>query len=74
MTPEQFYDPDKMQQAEVIREGKHIADRQDNEHNILLYKIDDLYVEVFYSREHSYIEEFNPLKNNESHADYFPAN
>jgi len=39
MTPEQFYDPDEMQQAEVIREGKHIADRQDNEHNILLYKI-----------------------------------
>jgi len=74
MTPKQFYDPDEMQQAEVIREGKHIAHRQENEHHILLYKIDDLYVEVFYSREHSCITEFNPLKNNESHADYFPAN
>ena len=40
MTPEQFYELDEMEQAEVIRNGKHIADKQDIEHNILLYKID----------------------------------
>ena len=42
MTPEQFYELDEMEQAEVIWDGKHIADRQDAEHHILLYKIDDL--------------------------------
>ena len=55
MTPEQFYQLDEMDQAEVIREGKHVADRQDKDHHILLYKIDDLYVEVYYSKEHNYI-------------------
>ena len=50
MTPEQFYQLDEMDQAEVIREGKHIADRQDREHHILPYKIDDLCVEVYYSK------------------------
>ena len=74
MTPEQFIDLDEMEQAEVIREGKHIADRQDNEHHILLYKIDDLYVEVYYSKEHNYITKFNAFSNGELPADYFPTN
>jgi hypothetical protein len=51
MTPEQFYHLDEMEQAEVIWEGKHVADRQDKEHHILLYKIDDLFVEVYHSKE-----------------------
>ena len=51
MTPEQFYELDEMEQAEVIWDGKHIADRQDNEHHILLYKIDDLFVEVYHHKE-----------------------
>lgn len=37
-----------MEQQEAIWEGVHIADRQDNEHNIRLYKIGNLYVEVFH--------------------------
>jgi hypothetical protein len=32
MTPEQFYELDEKEQAEFIRDGKHIADRQDKEH------------------------------------------
>ena len=51
MTPEQFYELDEMEQAEVIWDGKHIADRQDKEHHILLYKIDDLFVEVYHHKE-----------------------
>jgi len=74
MTPEQFYELDETEQAEVIREGKHIADWQDKEHHILLYKIDNLYVEVFYSKEHNIITKFNPFNNNESLADSFPTN
>ena len=74
MTPEQFDELDEMEQAEVIWEGKHIADRQDKEHHILLYKIDDLCVEVYYSKEHNFITKFNPFSNNDLPADYFPTN
>jgi len=74
MTPEQFYSLDEMEQAEVIREGKHIADRQDKDCHILLYKIDDLYVEVYYSKEQNYITKFNPFIDSESLAYYFPTN
>jgi hypothetical protein len=74
MTPEQFYHLDEMEQAEVIWEGKHVADRQDNEHHILLYKIDDLFVEVYYSKEHNYITKFNPFSDNELLDAYLPKN
>jgi hypothetical protein len=74
MTPEQFYELDEMEKAEFIRDGKHIADRQDKEHHILLYKIDDLYVEVYYSKENNYITKFNPIINKDLLADYFPTN
>ena len=74
MTPEQFYELDEKEQAEFIRDGKHIADRQDKEHHILLYKIDDLYVEVYYHKEHNYIVKFYPFNDNELLADYFPKN
>ena len=74
MTPEQFYELDEMEQAKVIREGKHIADRQDKDHHILLYKIDDLYVEVYYSKEHNYITKFNPFSNSELLDLYLPKN
>ena len=65
MTPEQFYHLDEMEQAEVIREGKHVADRQDKEHHILLYKIDDLFVEVYYFKEHDVIVRFNAFSKTE---------
>ena len=59
MTPTQFYKLDEAEQAEVIWEGQHIADRHDEEHNILLYKIDELYVEVYYHKEYNIIRKFN---------------
>ena len=74
MRPEQFYELDETEQAEVIWDGKHVADRQDNEHHILLYKIDDLYVEVYHHKEHNIIAKFNPFSDNEILNDYFPAN
>ena len=74
MTPEQFYELDEMEQAEVIWDGKHIADRQDNEHHILLYKIDDLYVEVYYSKEHNIIVKFNAFSKNKLLDIYLPKN
>ena len=74
MTPKQFYNLDEQELAAVIREGKHIADRQDKEHHILLYKIDYLYVEVYYSKEHNYITKFNPFSNSELLDLYLPKN
>jgi hypothetical protein len=62
MTPEQFYRLDEMEQAEVIWERKHVADRQDKDHHILLYKIDDLFVEVYYHKEHNVIVKFNAFQ------------
>jgi hypothetical protein len=48
MTLYQFLAMDEMEQQEAIWEGVLIADRQDEEHRILLYQIDGFYVEVFY--------------------------
>jgi hypothetical protein len=31
-----------MEQAEAVWEGKQIGERQDNDHNIILYKLDGL--------------------------------
>ena len=38
MTLYQFNTLDEMERAEAVWEGKQIGERQDNEHNILLYK------------------------------------
>ena len=70
MTPEQFYKLDEMEQAEVIWDGKHIADRQDTEHHILLYKLDDLF-EVYHHKEHNIIV---PFSKNELLDIYLPKN
>ena len=59
MTPEQFYKLDEMEQAELVWEGKHIADREDKEHGILLYQYKNLYIEVYYHKEYNTIRRFN---------------
>lgn len=53
MTPNQFYDLDEAEQAEAIWDGKHVGSREDELHNILLYKIGDLFVEVFHHKEYN---------------------
>ena len=35
-----------------------IADREDNEHEILLYQVDGFYVEVYYHKEYNVIRKF----------------
>ena len=65
MTPSQFYNLDEAEQAETVWEGKHIADRQDDEHNILLYKCDNLYVEVYYHKRYNVIRKFNAFDRTE---------
>jgi hypothetical protein len=48
MTLYQFKAMDEMEQAEAVWDGVFIADREDEEHKILLYQIDAFYVEVYY--------------------------
>jgi len=48
MTLYEFNAMDEMEQAEAVWDGVYIADREDIEHRILLYQLDNFYVEVFY--------------------------
>jgi hypothetical protein len=74
MTPKQFYNLDEQELAAAIWDGKHIADRQDKEHHILLYKIDDLFVEVYHHKEHNFMVRFNAFSQNELLDIYLPKN
>jgi hypothetical protein len=75
MTPEQFYHHlDEMEQAEVIWEGKVFADRQDDEYMILVYKIDDLYVEVYVHKQYNVIRKFMAYREHELLDMYLPKN
>lgn len=65
MTHEQFHKLDEMEQAELVWEGVHIADRQDDKHKILLYKKDDLYIEVYYHLTHNAIKKFQAFSKEE---------
>lgn len=67
MTLYQFNALDEMEQAEAVWDGVFIGNREDEEHNILLYQIDNFYVEVYHHREYNVIRRFrsfssiNPL-------------
>ena len=74
MTPEQFFELDEMEQAEVIWEGKLIGTREDKIHSILLYKIVDLYVEVFYHKQYNVIRKFEAFTEHELLDIYLPKN
>ena len=45
----------EVEQAEAVWSGVHIADREDDEHRILLYQINSFYVEVYYHKEYNVI-------------------
>lgn len=61
MTIRQFLAADEMEQIEAVWEGKHVNTRDDGTHTILLYKIDDFYVEVYYHKEYNVIRKFEAL-------------
>lgn len=65
MTPSQFYNLDEAEQAETIWEGKYVGSRQDKDHNILLYQIKNLYVEVYYHKEFNVIRRFEAFTKDE---------
>ena len=66
MTPEQFYKLDEMKQAEIVWKGTHIGQRQDEDYIIMLYKKDNLFVEVFLHKKDQVIKKFQAF----SHLDF----
>ena len=61
MTLAQFNSCDVMEQAEAIWSGLHINQRDDGTHIIMLYKIGDFYVEVYYNKQYNVIRKFEAL-------------
>ena len=65
MTLYQFIALDEQEQAEAVWDAVFIADRQDEEHRILLYQIDSFYVEVYYHKEYNVIRRLRPFASTE---------
>jgi len=74
ITPRQFFEIDEMEQAEAVWEGVHMGNREDKEHRILLYKIDNLFVEVYYHKEYNVIRKFEAFTEMELLDIYLPKN
>jgi len=52
-----------MEQIEAVWSGNNIATRKDELHDILLYKIDGFFDEVYYHKENNSIRKFEPVTN-----------
>jgi len=61
---------DEMEQIETVWSGTHIGTRSDANHDILLYQIGKLYVEVFYHRDTNGIRKFNAFEDIEQLQPY----
>jgi len=70
MKPYQFDALDAIQKAEAIWARTHIGDRQDDQHNILLYQIDGFYVEVYYHKNLNAIVRFRSFSNPDQLSHY----
>jgi hypothetical protein len=59
-----------MEQQEAIWDGVLVADREDEEHKILLYQIDSFYVEVYYHKEYNVIRKYRSFASTEQLEPY----
>ena len=64
MTLYDFIELNEKEQAEVIWNAILVSTREDDEHRILLYKLNDFYVEVYFRKEFNAIRLFLPFKTN----------
>lgn len=74
MSPLQFYNLDEHEQAEKVWEGKVISTRQDGIHDILLYRIGELFVEAYYHKEYNILRKFIAYNEHELLDFYLPKN
>ncbi|MDQ3842825.1 MAG: hypothetical protein M3342_02250 [Bacteroidota bacterium] len=70
MTLYDFIALDEQEQAEAVWNGVFIADREDQEHRILLYQIDSFYIEVYYHKEYNVIRRFRPFSSTDQLQPY----
>lgn len=61
MTLYEFIGMNEPEQAEAVWNGVFIADREDKKYRIILYAIDEFYVEVFYDKKSNEIKRFRPF-------------
>ena len=50
------------EQAMAVWQGEYITSREDRDYTIMLYKVSDFYVEVYYNKGGNDIVRFNPFK------------
>lgn len=71
MTLYQFIALKENEQAEILwSKGVFSGDRQDDEHNILLYQLHGFYVEVFFHRNQNEIKQLRPFSSTEQLLPY----
>ena len=63
MTLSEFNLLDEKQQGNVIWSGTRVATRHDDEHEIVLFQIDGLFVEVFFNRTMDVIRKIEAIGN-----------
>ena len=62
------------QQAETVWQGEFLLFREQIVHTVLLYKVHDFYVEVYYNNESNEVVRFHSLKSVERLTLYFNYN
>ena len=70
MTLYEFNGLDEMEQAEAVWDGVFVADREDEEHRILLYQVDSFYVEVYFHKVFQVIRKYKSFSSTEQLQPY----
>ena len=71
MTLYEFRTLPEHEQAEVVWQGQFFLTRTDRKHTVLLYKVHDFYVEVYYEDESNELVKFNPFSSKDRLKVYF---
>ena len=69
----EFIALDEHQKAESVWQGEFITFREEDRGTVLLYRVHDFYVEVYYAKETNKIIRFNPFRTKARLGLYFTA-
>ena len=61
MTLYDFIAMNQTDQAEAVWKGNYLAAKEEEKHRVLLYKVENFYVEVYFHRELNLIQKFRPF-------------
>jgi hypothetical protein len=71
MTLYQFKTLSQQQQADVVGQGKFFLFREEAKYTVVLYRVEDFYVEVYYNSALNTIVSFHPFTSKKRIALYF---